>query len=304
MKDHRLCLLLAVVIAAFTTSALADEPATTTNPTSESTDKWQYTLFNPTPTDQLRDMDTDRPNVANTPHTIDAGHFQIEEGLFDYTHYRYHASSANNFVANDFAFGETNIRVGIFNNFEVNAVVNAFQTDRTHDYAAGFTTRASGFGDTSLGFKLNLWGDDGASDVWSTALAIQPQFKFPTGRGVIGNGRFESSIAFPLLVNLPYDFHLGVQPGVSFERNTANTGSVTGFANAVSVDRVVFGKLDVYAEYSFDATTERHVKTVQTFDVGGTYPLTDNVVLDAGVNLGLNKATPNVEAVVGVSVRF
>ncbi len=64
------------------TAARGDAPATTA--ATQPADKGQYTLFNPTPADQLRGMDTDRPNKTNTPHTIDAGHLQIEIGGFDY----------------------------------------------------------------------------------------------------------------------------------------------------------------------------------------------------------------------------
>jgi hypothetical protein len=60
-------------------------------------------------------------------------------------------------------------------------------------------------------------------------LAIQPQLKFPTARGDVGNGRFEFSAAAPFLVNLPAKFHLGVQPGISYERNSRNTEYATGF---------------------------------------------------------------------------
>ena len=49
-------------------------------------DKDCYNLFKPVPDDLLRDMDTDRPDKSNSPHTLDAGHFQVETGLFTYTH--------------------------------------------------------------------------------------------------------------------------------------------------------------------------------------------------------------------------
>jgi hypothetical protein len=291
-------------IAVATAPARADEPATATQPTAPSPDKSQYTLFNPVPADQLRDMDTDRPNVANTPHTVDAGHLQIETGLIDWTHFRFRGQAPAGFVANDFAFGQADFRLGVLNDLELNVVTDAYEIDRTRDDADGRTLQSSGYGDTSFGGKLNLWGNDGGAGVWATAFAIQPQLKFPTGRGVIGNGRFEGSAVFPLLVNLPMDFHLDVQPGIAFERNTADSGYVTGFANAVSLDRVVLGDLDVYVEYASDVTTERHVKPVQTIDVGCTCSLGKNVVLDTGVACGLNSATPNVEFVAGFSVRF
>jgi hypothetical protein len=55
--------LIALLCAALAQLARADSPP----------DRSQYTLFNPTPDGQLRDMDTDRPNITNTPHTIDVG---------------------------------------------------------------------------------------------------------------------------------------------------------------------------------------------------------------------------------------
>jgi hypothetical protein len=51
-------------------------------------------------------------------------------------------------------------------------------------------------------------------------------------------------------------------------------------------------------------TTEKHTQAVQTIDVGGTYPLSDNITLDAGIALGLNNASPDIEVLAGMSVRF
>jgi hypothetical protein len=302
-SSQLLILLITLFSISLGSAAWADEPIATTQPTSQLPDKWKYTLFNLTPAGQLRGMDTDRPNITNTPHTIDAGHLQIETGAIDYSYFRDHSSN-NNVRENDFDFGQFNLRLGVLNNLEINAVVDAFDSVQIHDYAAGTASHAGSFGDTVFGAKMNLWGNDGGDEIWATALAIQPQFKFPTAQNDVGNGRFEFSITAPFLLNLPAGFHLGIQPGVSYERNGSDTGYVTGFPTSVSLDRVVIGNLDVYLEYACDLTTERHVETEQTIDVGGTYPLNDHIVLDAGVNFGLNKASNNVEVLVGISVRF
>jgi hypothetical protein len=278
--------------------ARADELTSTTAP-----DKWQYTLFNPVPADLLRGMDTDRPNVTNTPHTIDAGHLQIETGAVDYSYYRFHAPGGG-LRQDDLDFGQFNFRLGVLSDLEVNAVVNACDIDRAHDYTAGKTYRDDGFGDTVFGGKLNLWGDESGDDAWETALAIQPQLKFPTACDGVGNGKFEFSVVFPFLMNLPRGFHLGVQPGVSYESNSANSGYVPGMQNSISVDRVIFANFDVYVEYASEVTSEKHVKAEQTIDVGYTLPLNDNVVIDTGVNFGLNDASTTIEVLAGISVRF
>ena len=43
-----------------------------------------HTLFNPTPTDKMRDFNTDRPTKSNVPYTVPAGHFQYEGDIFIY----------------------------------------------------------------------------------------------------------------------------------------------------------------------------------------------------------------------------
>ena len=69
------------------------------------------------------------------------------------------------------------------------------------------------------------------------------------------------------------------------------------------MDHEILGPLDAYLEYACDPTTERHTTMDQSLDFGGTYPLTKNVMLDAGVNLGLNRGSHALEFVMGVSLR-
>src|SRR5687767_4843881 len=47
-------------------------------------EKWQYHLFRPTPRHLMRDLATDRPDVTESPYTVDAGHFQAELSFIEY----------------------------------------------------------------------------------------------------------------------------------------------------------------------------------------------------------------------------
>ena len=49
-----------------------------------STDKSQYDLFNPTPSELMRELSPDRPDATESPLTVDAGHFVIEASIFDW----------------------------------------------------------------------------------------------------------------------------------------------------------------------------------------------------------------------------
>ncbi len=294
---------IALLLAASSRAVLADDQPSTTAASTEPPDKWQYTLFDPTPCNEMREMDTDRPNQTNTPHTIDAGHIQIETGFFDYAYYRDQYQGANARIE-ALDLGQFNFRLGILNDLELNAIVNSYDFLRVSDYVANQSTRQNGFGDTVVGGKLNFWGNDGPDDVGDTAFGIQPQFKIPTARQQIGNGYGELFVGLPFLMNLPVGFHLALQTTVSWQRNVEDSGYVTGWQNCASIDRVFFGNFDIYLEYWSLVTTELHQESQQTLDVGFTYPLNDNVVLDTGANIGLNKASTTLEWLAGISVRI
>jgi hypothetical protein len=266
-------------------------------------EKGQYSLLNPTPNDRLRSMDIDRPNKTNTPHTIDAGHMQFETGFFDYVHSRDRSHGADT-TMDSLILGHVNFRLGVLNNLEVNLAIDNYDFLWSKDHVANQSVRRKGFGDIMVGGKLNLWGNEGGDDVWSTGLAIQPQLKVPTAQRDLGNKHSEFFVGLPFVVNLPMGFHLGVQTLASRERNLMNTRYVTGWQNSVSVDRVLFGMFDVYVEYWSHCSTELHQQLQQTVDIGFIYPLTDNVILDMGTVVGLNRAPNTFEALVGVSLRF
>ncbi len=284
-------------------AAVANDPAATSPAATGPEDKRQCTLFNPAPSDQLRDIDTDRPDKTNSPHTIDAGHLQIEFGLFDYLYNRdrYHGANAR---TDALGLAQFNIRLGVLNNVELNAILNPYQFERNTDNTARQSSRQTTLGDTIIGGKFNFWGDDSADKVWDTAFGIQPQFKIATARDPSGNGHPELVVNVPLAINFPADFVLTVQTASGWERNSTNTGYVASWENSASLDHTIFGKLDGYLEYWSAVTTERHQEAEQTLDFGGLYTLTDSLVLDMGVSLGLNHASPSVEWTAGATVRF
>ena len=295
---------LTIATLPFCTPACAADNADASTPaTGEPLERSSFTLLNPTPTTDLREIDTDRPNKTNSPHTIDAGHLQIEFGLFDYLYNRnrYHGADAR---TDAIALGQFNFRLGVLYNVEFNAVIDAWHFQRDKDDISRQSSRQNTFGDAIVGGKINFWGNNNANEVWDTALGMQPQFKIPTAREPSGNGRPEMLVGFPLAINLPGSVLLTVQTSPGWERNSTNSGYVTGWQNSVSLDREIFENLDAYIEYWSHVTTERHQEAQQTLDVGCLYQLTRNFVLDTGVSVGLNHASPSVEWVVGGSVRF
>lgn len=64
--------------------------------------KYSYSVFKPVPRDSLREMETDRPDVSESPKTVDAGHFQIEADLFRFQ--RQKKGTGENRVVNEKGF--------------------------------------------------------------------------------------------------------------------------------------------------------------------------------------------------------
>jgi hypothetical protein len=251
----------------------------------------------------MREMDTDRPNITNTPHTLDAGHIQIETGLYDASHF-HDRTHGGDVVTNTLTLGHINTRLGLTDRFEFNATIDSYNRVKTTDNLAGQTTKLSGFGDTAIGGKLNLWGNESGDDPWTSGLALQSQVKLPTAQSGIGNNHVEWTVGAPFLVNLIGGFHLEAQTAIGQERNTGNSGYVVGWQNSASLDHVIFGGVDVYLEYAMHVTSERGTQPQQSVDIGFTYPITGNLAIDSGVFIGVNKATPGIEWTSGISFRF
>ena len=120
-------------------------------------DKNQYWLFNPTPDRLLREMTTDRPDITESPFTVDAGHVQFETTLVGYTR---SAPDQERTVTDEFEFATTNMRIGITNSAEIDLVWQPYGTVRIRQADPLRIFDQSGIGRLNLRAKVNLWGND------------------------------------------------------------------------------------------------------------------------------------------------
>ena len=152
------------------TTALAGEtssPASTPAP-----DKSQYTLFNPTPIELRRAYNTDRPSKTDSPFTIDAGVFQIETDVANWT-----LDYEGGVRVRTWILGQTNFKIGLTNWMDLQVFPQLYVNGRISGPAFGEPVEEDGFGDTTVRLKINLVGNDGG--------------KFVLGSGRIGEGADE-----------------------------------------------------------------------------------------------------------------
>ena len=282
-------ILLAIFFAAIVSSVSANE-ATEPQP-----DKSQYTIWNPTPRELMREMSTDRPDKTESAYTVDAGHFQIEADVLSFSEDGHNDSNER---VEGWSFFNSNLKVGLCNNSDLQIVVPTYSSVRTR--AAGTTERNSGIGDLVTRLKINFWGNDGGD----TAFAAMPFVKFPTSQDDLGNGAFEGGIIFPLAVALPREWGMGVMTQFDFTEDGDGSGYHPEFINTITFGHDIVGNLAGYVEFFSLVSTDRDSDWIGTFDLGLTYALTEDIQLDTGVNFGVTRSADDVNPFLGVSWRF
>ena len=259
-------------------------------------DKSGYTLFNPTPSDLMRELSPDRPDKTESPYTVDAGHFQLEMDFANFT-----ATDTNGTRIRAWNIAPINLKIGLLNRVDLQFVFDNYFQVRTHDPGATpETTTQSGVGDFATRLKINLWGDDGGP----TAFALLPFIEFPTNTDGLGNDAIDGGVILPLAVKLPADFDLGMETAVSFLRTGADHGYHEEFFNSITVGHDLVGKLSAYLEFFSSVSTERHCTWVGTIDTGLEYLLTKNIQLDGGCNFGVSRAADDFNPFTGITIRF
>jgi hypothetical protein len=261
-------------------------------------DKSQYNLFNPTPCSQLRDFAPDRPDQTEGPFTVDAGHLQLEVGIFQYT-YTNQPQRFSNIRTDSYQWFNSAIKLGVLNNLDLELFVPVYNEVDVKQGSA--KTRMSGFGDLVVRPKLNFFGNEGNLPV---ALGFLPFMKIPTNEDGLGNRAVEGGFILPVNFKLPWDFQLSAMTEMDINEDAANTGYHLDYIHSVSLHHSITRKLDSYVEFFTDVSTERHTGWIGTVDGGLAYSIGDNVILDAGVNAGVTRAAQDWQPFVGISFRF
>jgi hypothetical protein len=261
----------------------------------EPPDKSHYNLFNPTPANLLREMDTDRPDLTEAPTTVDAGHFQLEMDLATFAH-----DQTSGVHTDTWNIAPFNLRIGLLNNVDLSLIFESYVHERIHDQPAQRTFTLAGAGDFVTRVKINLWGNDGGS----TAFAIFPFVKFPTNTGGLGNDAVEGGVLFPFSASLPAKIDMGMETGVGLLQNESGSSYHEEFLNSITFGREIAGKLRGYVEFFSVVSTERDSGWVGSCDFGLTYALTENLKVDCGCNVGLTSAADDIKVFTGISARF
>lgn len=183
-----------------------------------------YWLFGPVPKAQMREMETDRPDVTESPYTVDAGHFQYETDLVGMTRERSDHKQSNTLLINQF-----NLKIGITGSTAIQIGFQSYGKQKQKDLASGERRVTAGIGDVTFRVKQNLLGNDGGN----FALAVLPYVKFPSSK-YDDQSRFEGGVIVPMQFKLPGDWKLGIQveaTGLRMRRAAADAYGVSAICH-------------------------------------------------------------------------
>ncbi len=289
----------AICIGFTLVSSLAVNALAGTPPADGTTDKSSFTLFNPTPRESMREMSTDRPDKTESPYTVDAGHIQVEMDFASLTYDRHNIERSDTRVEG-WSFARTNLKLGLLNNVDLQLVVDSWNSVRSVDKPGYVRSRLDGFGDMTLRTKINLWGNDAGP----TALALMPFVKFPTNQDDLGNRAVEGGLIVPLAVQLGGGWSLGLMTEIDLLEDGDAGSYHAEWINTITFGRDLTERLGAYVEFFSAVTSERHAPWVGTLDAGLTYAISDDIQIDAGVNIGLTRSADDMNPFIGLSWRF
>jgi hypothetical protein len=242
--------------------------------------------------DDLKPICPDRPGRGTSPCTVERGHAQVELGLFDESFQRRSGVTTDTGNA-----GSLLVKWGVGERADIEAGMALYQFQRVHDPAG--SARAEGIGDLFLHAKYNPLPGDGPF-----ALVLDPFLKLPTAGGGLGNGAVEGGLVAPMGYDLGNNWSLAMTPEVDLLLNASGSGTHANLVDVVGLGRS-FGSVSLGAELWADQNLDPAGTTRQySFDLDAAWLAGNNLQLDGGFNIGLNRATPDLEVYFGISRRF
>jgi hypothetical protein len=258
-------------------------------------DKSIYNLFNPTPLSLRRPYNTDRPSKTDSPYTIDAGAFQIETDVANYT-----VNDDNHVRTRTWIFGNTNFKLGLTNWMGLQIFPQLYVNRRTSGEGFGQPLEQDGFGDTAVRLKINLLGNDGGKLV----IGLVSSLKIPTNMDHLGNHVWEPGLGLPVNYSLPAGFTFFGQTRIDILDEPHSSNMRVQWQNPVGLSRTIVGNLSGYGEFYNAVSTGHDHPWVGTADFGLVYQVTPNFSVDVTTFVGLTDSADDLNVFIGFGRRF
>jgi Putative MetA-pathway of phenol degradation len=236
---------------------------------------------------------TDRPTKSNAACTVELGHFQYESDLVNGS-----SVTSDGVTTHSWLILNPTFKYGLTPQMDVEANFSPLEIVTTHD-KSGASQSVSGIGDLYLRLKYQFWNGDDLD------IGVIPYLKAPTARIPIGNGAVEGGLIIPVNVKLSDSLTLTTVPEADLYKNAGGGGRHANMAQLINLAAALPGNFTLYGELWSDWNFDPSGTVAQySADTALAYEVTDYLQLDAGLNFGLNRSTPDLQAYIGVSQKF
>lgn len=232
-------------------------------------DSSSYSLFNPVPKDKMREFSIDRPDVTESPFSVDAGHFQFEGDFFRWE------KAYRNDAPTQLIIWNGLYKMGITNRIDFHVGIETYNIYKDSEG----NTVEKGYGNTTFRLKYNFWGNDGET---RSGLGTIIYTTLPTSAV---DTKASYGISFPFSYDLSDKLGLGLQPQFDLEP-TDNDDYALSYLQTVVIGGPVVGNLDFYFEF---VGIFGESDSLYTMNGGLIYNISPNVKLDIAGNLGLTE---------------
>lgn len=250
-----------------------------------------YSLFKPVPQKLMREMETDRPDVTESPYTVDAGHFQYETDLVRLIREKSELKHTKTLLIN-----QANLKIGITNSTAVQITFQTYGRQKETELSSGSTVTSTGIGDFGLRIKQNLIGNDQGNFV----LALLPYVKFPTSK-YEDDSRFEGGLIVPMVYKLPGEWTLGFQVEADRLKDKDQQTMHTEFLQSLTVSHPLLKGVDGIAETYYTYDFKAHELT-NFINAAIQMDVAKDFKIDAGLNYGIQH-TSEKHYFIGASYR-
>ncbi len=240
----------------------------------QNTEKY-YSLFHPVPRAEMREMETDRPDVTESPYTVDAGHLQFETDLIRTVREKSELQQTNTLLIN-----QMNLKIGITGSTALQIGWQSYGRQSSQELDSHEKTKTEGYGDLTLRVKQNLIGNDQGN----FALALLPYVKLPTSK--YEDSRLEGGLIVPMQYKLPGEWTFGFQIELDRLKDQDEPSMHTEFLQTLTISHSIIKGLDGIAEtyYTYDFKAHQfsnYINAAFQMDVARDFKL------DAGLNVGI-----------------
>lgn len=243
-----------------------------------------------------RDYCPARPGLGTPACTIAPGKLSFETSIIDWSR-----DDTQGVRTDTILIADSGLRIGVTNNFEIQLAWTPYGHVRTRDLRSSGTATSDAVGDVTLAAKLNLRHPDGQG----FAVAVQPFVTLPVGRSPIGAGDWGAGVLVPVTYDLGHGLNAQFTGEIDAATNSAGRGRHLAYSGTLGLSLDITKNLVATAEVQARRDDDpAGPSTQRESELSFAWMATPDLQLDAGVVLGLDKATSDVELIAGIARRF